>query len=846
MAQIRLRAFGGLWIEDSGRALGPASSQPKRLALLALLAGAKPPGLSRDRLLALLWPESDPAHARNALNQAIHTLRRDLLTDAVVEGNTVLRINAAVMSADVAEFDLAHEQGDFQRTLELYTGPLLEGFHLRDLPEFERWADDRRAETRQRALHAARQLAEAAHGGQDLDGAERWVRRALSIDPSDESALRRLLLILRDRGDRAGAVRAYQEFARRLHADLEVEPSPETMKLFETLRAAPDEEPTRPVAEPGQAFDHHEGTATAAPASALPVPPPRPARSWAPWAVAGLAAVGLIAGWQAWRATRPNTPPATDSVAVVAVVPFTSLGPDTSRAYLSAGTTSQVSYYLTRIRGVKVISPAAVAEHLRAKQAIRQMAGELKATAVVSGSVSTSGERLRIEAHVDDPRTGQRLWADSYEGALGEVFATQSEIALSIAQALGRRLSKEERYNVRVRSTDNLEAYTLYLRTNSLLDPVPDLRRVETAQALLRRAVVLDPRYGAAWISLAGTFHWLNYLTGREEWLDSTLAYLEHGMQLGGDPAQPGIADRISSIVYSAMGRHRKALELNRRSLARVPLSFVATSGMAFEYLVLGQADSAYPWVQRALEIRPEALPGHDSKGWVFVTSDSLAAAENYFRETLRLFPDNVYPYATLARFALLQGRPREALSSLREPLNPRSRQHFEGEPKEILTAAAAAALQMGQYHQVEEMYRRLLRIDPPAEDSLGQPSSDEMTCHRAGTNWAFARWAGRRDAGGRRLLDQIRAKDLARIAKGNEEPCYPYEAGAISAALGDTTEALTHLREAATAGWRFYRYAGYDPLFVALRTNPTFKRILAEVADSAAAMRRRIAGMQP
>lgn len=227
--------------------------------------------------------------------------------------------------------------------------------------------------------------------------------------------------------------------------------------------------------------------------------------------------------------------------------------------------------------------------------------------------------------------------------------------------------------------------------------------------------------------------------------------------------------------------------------------------------------------------------------GWAFVALDSLAAAEVWIRETVSMFPEEGDAHVALARYLLLRGDPRGALLVLSTLMTPAPGRRYDGEPKNVLSAAIAASLQQGQYGKVQQLYRRLLREDPPPEDSLGRLWPDEWTCHRVGTDWAFARWAGRKDEGGHDVLKAIRTRDLAQIAKGAEEPCFHYEAGAITAALGNPEEAMRYLRSAAVAGWRIHRYARFDPMLATLRGTPDFEALLTEVADTVADMRRRL-----
>ena len=119
----------------------------------------------------------------------------------------------------------------------LYQGDLLPGFYIEEVPEFEQWLERERSRLRGRALHAVRELSERDEAAGKLAAALDWARRASSLDPLDETAVRRLMTLLDRSGDRADATRAYDELAARLHTELDVEPSPETTALMETIRS---------------------------------------------------------------------------------------------------------------------------------------------------------------------------------------------------------------------------------------------------------------------------------------------------------------------------------------------------------------------------------------------------------------------------------------------------------------------------------------------------------------------------------------------------------------------------------------------------------------------------------
>ncbi|HEY0663776.1 MAG TPA: hypothetical protein VGD18_04125, partial [Thiobacillaceae bacterium] len=109
-----------------------------------MLAVAPGHRLSRDKLLGFLWPDRDAENARNLLRVATYVLRSELGQNAIVSDGDDLRLNAAVVAPDVAEFDAALDRRDLPRAVALYRGPFLDGFFLSDAPEFDSWSDRER------------------------------------------------------------------------------------------------------------------------------------------------------------------------------------------------------------------------------------------------------------------------------------------------------------------------------------------------------------------------------------------------------------------------------------------------------------------------------------------------------------------------------------------------------------------------------------------------------------------------------------------------------------------------------------------------------------------------------
>lgn len=230
--------LGGIDIEGSG---GPRfeaiAAKPRRLALLVYLAASTRRGFhGREELMTLFWPEHDADHARAALRQAIHVIRRCLGNDVVTSRGNAIRIDPDRLWCDLAAFHHLSDRGEPAAALELFKGELLPAFHICSAPAFERWLDEERARVRRRAAQAAWMLAAAAEREGELSRAATWAESALNAVPDDEVALRRLLSTYDRLGDRVRAVRTYDAFSARIASEYSVLPAPETQELIRSIR----------------------------------------------------------------------------------------------------------------------------------------------------------------------------------------------------------------------------------------------------------------------------------------------------------------------------------------------------------------------------------------------------------------------------------------------------------------------------------------------------------------------------------------------------------------------------------------------------------------------------------
>lgn len=407
----RLRTFGGLSIENGG-VNAAAAARRRPLALLALLAIAGQRGLRREKVVALLWPESDEEHGRNSLSQALHALRRDMAGDDVVVGTVELRLNPAVIESDVAEFEGAILAGDLERAAALYHGPFLDGFFVKDGGDFERWTEEQRRRLLQVYGVALRRLAEQADERHDAQAASQWWRRLVALDPANADATLGFMDALVAAGDVAGALQHYRVYEQILRQDVGVAPEPAVQQLAASLRAGSRVSPGTSASPPDDALP-----ATPIPLPGAPTPPGVMARRWPSWpilaAAVGIAVVALLA----FRQRDARSPVSPRRVVVTA---FSNRTGDSTLDVFGLLAAEVISDGLQRTDFVDVADPATTltvagdrdpASRTDDAGIARDLATVTGARFVVRGHYARWGDSIVIVARITDAVDGRAIGA---------------------------------------------------------------------------------------------------------------------------------------------------------------------------------------------------------------------------------------------------------------------------------------------------------------------------------------------------------------------------------------------------------------------------------------------------
>jgi TolB-like protein/class 3 adenylate cyclase/Tfp pilus assembly protein PilF len=402
-----------------------------------------------------------------------------------------------------------------------------------------------------------------------------------------------------------------------------------------------------------------------------------PLRGWRRWLRAPVLfpaalAIGLAAAaavlWLRDRApaAEPPTAPAA-AVRSIAVLPLADFSARHDAAYFADGMTEALITDLARIRALKVISRTSVMRYKGTGKSLPQIARELGVEAVIEGSVTRDGRRVRIAAKLLDARTDRTLWAESYERNTRDILALQREVARAIAQAVQVRLTPQEEASLGPARPVDPAAHDAFLqglyhwnrRTR------PDL---EESVRLFGEAAGRDPGYAAAYAGLAGA----RIVMADWGYEEPAAAYAEVRVlaekAVGLDPLlAEGRTAKAAWHIHrwewkAAEGEFRRALEIN-------PGYATAHQWYAELLVNLGRFPEAVTHARTACDLDPLSLIAQTILGVTYYQSRQTELAIPQLEQTLAMDPAFFLARRTLWFCHIQKDDPRRAADAYRRIL---------------------------------------------------------------------------------------------------------------------------------------------------------------------------------
>jgi TolB-like protein/Tfp pilus assembly protein PilF len=386
-------------------------------------------------------------------------------------------------------------------------------------------------------------------------------------------------------------------------------------------------------------------------------------------AAAIVVVVALAAGtWLALR-DRPDVartaalpkPSLASTMPVIAVLPFANQTGDDSQDYFAEGVTEEVINALGRFHTLRVIGRNAVLRYKKSSPAQEEIASELGANYLVTGSVRRSGKQVRIAAQLSESRAGIVMWSDRFDGELSDIFEFQDTIARRIAGTLAANIAQVESRRQLDHPRPDQTAFDFVLRARAIGHAASRTANRQVRE-LVAKAIELDPNYAAA-RALLGEALYSQAVLGWTEFADRELSR-------GADEARKAIAlapdqpdgHRALGRILLARADYDQALNALKRAIEINPSDANALAAWGTAQSFSGQIPEAVDSLQLALKLDPTLEPGYvfDLTVAYYLArqhEDSLRTAER----GLARYPDFPMFNASAAAAAAQLGRKEQA-----------------------------------------------------------------------------------------------------------------------------------------------------------------------------------------
>jgi TolB-like protein/DNA-binding winged helix-turn-helix (wHTH) protein/Tfp pilus assembly protein PilF len=384
----------------------------------------------------------------------------------------------------------------------------------------------------------------------------------------------------------------------------------------------------------------------------------------------------------------------------LAVLPLENLSGDPSQDYFAEGMTDELITRLAQISALRVISRTSVMTYQSARKPLRDIARELNVDAVVEGSVSRSGDRVRITAQLIQVPADTHMWAQSYDEDIQDTLALQSKVARDIAEQIQVTLNRQEQAAL-VRSAPlDPQAYEAYLKGRYFWN-----KRTEggltKAIEYFRHAIELDPKYAQAYSGLADSYA----LSGDWEYgilspqdaftqaeaaatkalaLDDGLGEAHTSLAFALDlyswnwsaaekeyqlaiKLKPGYATAHHWYAWHLMvlGHNSEGILELRKAKSLDPLSLIISADMADALCIAHLYDESMQESRRTLELDPGFAVAHYELGQAFSQRHMYSEATTEFQKAIDLSGHSAAFDSNLAYVYALSGRKEEATKIL-------------------------------------------------------------------------------------------------------------------------------------------------------------------------------------
>jgi len=352
----------------------------------------------------------------------------------------------------------------------------------------------------------------------------------------------------------------------------------------------------------------------------------------------------------------------------VAVLPFASISPDPADEYFADGLTEELISVVSKVGTLRVTSRTSVMRYKATTKSLVEIAQELNVGAVLEGSVRKAGNKLRISVQLTDVQKDERLWSQSYDRELEDIFAIQSDLARRVVEALEVHLLIREKKSLERRPTASIDAYTLFLKG---LHYRGKGTRADIQKAIqyFQDALGRDGQFAMAYAALADCFATLGAMgeAPPKENFAKAKELASKAIELDDSIAEAHATLGLVLEDYlldreGAESQFRLALDLNP-SYGKVCRSYGA------HLAAQGRLDEAIIEIRRAQDLNPLAIDVNECAAAIYNCANHYDEAVDACQRMLELNPDHFPALQFLAETYMNQSNFREAIQVLQKAL---------------------------------------------------------------------------------------------------------------------------------------------------------------------------------
>lgn len=359
--------------------------------------------------------------------------------------------------------------------------------------------------------------------------------------------------------------------------------------------------------------------------------------------------------------TENPIPGIDDAVASICVLPFDDLSPETDHVWMAEGLSSEIHSTLDRMHRVRVASRRSSAHFRGSDRSVQDIGRALHARYVLSGSLTCMGDRIRVNAGLDDAESGSQIWSERYERSIDDLLAVQADIAEKIVSAFGVERQRLEITGAFKSPTDNLDAWgTVQRARHYILDYSQE--SLDEAKKLLKRAIDLDADYAAAHAAFGSVLveRVLNgFCNDINEDLKQALSAATRAQQLA--PQDPFVL-KMSGMVLAAYGHVEDSIRSLRACVELAPYDFGAWGYLGWPLSARGNNsdfEEIHEIMDRLLKSASDH-PGNDywqyHKSVAFQCQGELDAARDLMQNALKKHSAPAWAWMQLASICASAG----------------------------------------------------------------------------------------------------------------------------------------------------------------------------------------------